>query len=531
MRKMVLPALLAALLLGGCGQGEPEQANPLSLVPENAMMAFVLNDPAGIVRNIDGYIEDGAPALGTSMLENLICEQLEITSLDSMATRFGFDASGQIVVFMESAMPQSMVIAVSAPDLPLFLSLMEELGAEFADEEPLNGQPVYSIDTENGNLLITGSAGVAVMTLSAATLESAVGELSADAALDIDPASLYMKFNMAMIGPMAAGQMPMARMMMMQGFAEDPEMPSFVPAIMDVYMDGIEIFLTQADMVEVTLTVGPEDFTVKKNVTFLEGSNLAELFDAPVQGRDMLELVPQGTVATVRFRMEQEILYHITAAFSEVFTDEISEETLQFWASLASNAAFSMYSDQFMHMVAAYELQGDITVDQIAEMYREYMNSFTTVFSESPDMAEAFSMVDNGVVQVDGADFYSVTMDITTDSTTSMSFNYWMTIHDGALLLETGPAPDLLLSIISGDYQAAVVTGTGDNAGEMSLAGYFALVMSFSPQGMELPEINSDVIIHWDGGAENGAIHGEMTLNGRDALATGYSFAGIILAL
>ncbi len=530
MKKLMIQVLLAAFLLSGCGEGEAEQANPLSLVPEDAMMSFVLNDPASIIRNIDGYIEDGAPILGAAMLENLICEQLDIASLDSMAARYGFDPSGQIVFFMESAMPQSMVIAASAPDLPLFLSLMEEMGAEFADEEPMNGQPVYSIDTENGNMFITGSAGVAVMTLSAGKLETVVSELSGDAALTVDPASLYMKFNMAMIGPMAAGQMPMARMIMMQGFAEDPDMPSFVPAMMDIYMDGIEIFLTQADLVEITLTVGPEDFAVRKNITFLEGSDLAAMFAAPSSGRDMLELVPAGNVATVRFRMDEELLYSVTSALTEAFTESMPEETIQFWSSISSNSAISVYDDQAMHLVAAYELSEDITIEQIALMYNEYLNALTPILSESPEMAEAFSCIDNGVVQIDGTDFYSMSMSISVDSTSSMLFEYWLTVHDGALLLETGTAPEKLLSVISGEYEPAEVTGTGDNAGEMSLAGYLTLVMAFSPAGMEVPEIGSDVIIRWDGGADNGAIRGEMIMNGRDAVATGFAFAGILSA-
>ena len=153
MKRIFVLVLAGGLLLAGCGEEPSEQANPLSLVPENAMMVVTLNDPAGVVRNIDGYIEEGAPILGVGMLEGLICEQLAISSLDSMPERYGFDPSGVIVFWMENAMPNSMGMAVSAPDLPLFLSLMEEMGAEFTDEEPIDGNPVYSIDTGDGTWL------------------------------------------------------------------------------------------------------------------------------------------------------------------------------------------------------------------------------------------------------------------------------------------------------------------------------------------------------------------------------------------
>ncbi len=528
MKRILVLVLSGALLMAGCGEEPSEQANPLSLVPENAMMVVTLNDPAGVVRNIDGYIEEGAPILGVGLLEGLICEQLAISSLDSMPERYGFDPSGVIVFWMENAMPNSMGMAVSAPDLPLFLSLMEEMGAEFTDEEPIDGNPVYSIDTGDGTIYITGSQGVAIMTMSLAKVEGLLGQLSSDG-YDVPPTSLTMDVNFAMIGPMVAAQMPMARAMMMQGFNEDPTMPDFLPGIMDVYMDGIEMVLTQADRMTVTMEIGPEDFTVRKHVSFTEGSQLAEML-VPVGGRDMLELLPAGDLATVRFRMPEEMAYGITSAFMNVFAADFPEDNMRFWASMAGNAGVALYRDYPLHLVAAYEMPGEMSLEEIAATYTEYTEIVTSMFDDMPEVDGMFTMEDRGVVQLDGVDYYSMSMSIEADTLTSMNFDYWMTVHDGALLLEMAPEPMHLPGVVSGNYDPASLEANGDMAGEMSLAGYISMIMAFSPAGADLPEVGSDVIIRWNGGFENGSINMEMTLNGADALATGFALFGLLSA-
>jgi hypothetical protein len=376
MNRFLIPVLLLFVLLTGCGEGPVELLSPLSPVPENAMMVIVLNDPAGMVRNIDGYIESGAPILGSGMLENLICGQLGMASLDSVPRRYGFDPSGQIVFWMESAMPNSMTMAVSAPDLSLFVSFMEEMGAEFAVEEPIQGNPVHSMDTGDGTVYISGTGGVALLAMSPARLEAIMADLSGAPAFEVGPTSISMRFNLSMIGPMAAAQMPMARNLMMQGLAEDPTMPAFFPDLMDVYMDGIQLVLTQADRLSVTLTAGPVDFVVKKELTFLPGSELAEM-SVSSGGRDMLELLPAGDVATVRFRMPGEMALAITSAFTGVFIPEAPPGSMEFWSSLASNAGVSMFSDGPMHMVAAYELTGEETLADL--VFAVASNSHGTV--------------------------------------------------------------------------------------------------------------------------------------------------------
>lgn len=530
MKLYLLPVLFIALLLTGCDTDTPtDVASPLSVVPENAMITVILNDPAEMIRNIDGYIEEGAPLLGVSLLENLICAQLGISSLDSIPGKYGFNPSGQIAFWMESAMPTSMGMAVSAPDFPLFISLMEEMGLELTAEEPLSGAAVYSVDVENGTLYLTGVQGVALMAMSSMKLEALISALSSDASIQVPSASLTMNFNLSMIGPMAAAQMPMARMMMMQGMATDSTMPVFVTAIMDVYMDGIEAFLTQADALEITFIADTEDFVMNKRISFVPGTPLADML-VPLSGDDMLSHITQGDMATVSYRMPEEIAYEVTKAFSEVFTTELSDEMLHFWASLASNGAVSIYNDDFIHMVAAYEVTSDVSIEDIASMYAEYLGIVMPFIQQNPDINDSFNFQDNGIVSINGSDFYSMSMTILPDSTASMNFDYWMTIHDGALLLETAEEPVILLSIISGDYIPAELEGTGEMVGEMSLAGYMNMVMAMSPNGMDIPEIGSDVVFFWDGTYINGGISGTMSMDGSDAVAAGFAFAGLIAA-
>ncbi len=92
------------------------------------------------------------------------------------------------------------------------------------------------------------------------------------------------------------------------------------------------------------------------------------------------------------------------------------------------------------------------------------------------------------------------------------------------------PNPDILLSIVSEDYTPATVSGDGDMAGEMSLAGYIAAILAFSPGEMNLPEISSDVLMKWNGGFAEGGVQGEFVMNGSDALATGFALFGLVAA-
>lgn len=531
MKRFILAALLTAMLLTSCGSDvDSEEASPLSVVPVRAIVSIVVSDPAGMVKNIDGYIQNGVPALGANVLENLICEQLDVSCLDSMTARYGFDPSGDVAFWMESAMPGSMGLAVSAPDFPLFLSLMEEMGMEIVVEEHLGDVAVYSMDSEKGTIFVAGSQGVALMAMSGAKLETLINGLSAETHYQADPASLTMKFNFSMIGPMAAAQMPMARMMVARGMAADTTMPAYLPGIMNVYLDGIESFLSQADMMEFTLITGPENFVVKKNVSFVSGSTLAEMLVATDEP-DMIHNITRGNVATVRVQMPPEIAFQITKAFTDVFTTDVSDEILHFWSTMASNAAVAVYDDNFIHTVVAYEVEDDLTIQEVAVLYSDYLELLTPFLAQSEEFANSFSIQDYGIVQVEGTEFYSMSMSIQPDTVSAMNFDYWLTVHDSALLLETAPQPEILLSIVSGDYTPAELAGTGQMAGEMSMAGYFKLIMSVSPNGMDIPEIGSDVIFNWDGGYSEGEIYGEMSMNGSDAVATGFAIFGLLSAM
>ena len=529
MKSNLLVVLFVVLVFVACGTKEPatENSTPLSVLPENVMVSLVINNSTGMVNNIDGYIEEGAAVIGQSFIENLICTELHISSFDSIPANYGIDPSGQIVFWMENATPQSMGLAASAPDFELFITVLEDLGKEIAIEEPVNDVIVYSLDTEDGTKYLAGSNGVALVAASLSNMEEMLANLSSDQLFELPPTSLTMNINLAMIGPMAAAQMPMARMMMMQGMSSDTTMPDFMPSMMDVYMDGIEAILTQADQLEFSLITGSEEFVIKKRVSFLPETELADIFVA-TEAEDMLSFITMGDIATVRYQMPEELTFTISKAFSEVFSSEISDEMISFWSEITANGAMSLFSGDFIHMVAAYETDGSVTVEQIAEMYSEYFNAIMPMLQQNEEMANAFSFVDNGIVQIDGIDFYSISMNLLSGTEAEFNFDYWITIHDGAMLLETAEQPGILLDIISGDYTPAELAGTGTMTGEMSLAGYLNMVMSISDIGIELPEIDSDVIISWDSYCEDGVIYNEMSFDGSDAVATGFVFAGLI---
>ncbi len=532
MKYFMLSTLVAVLMLMGCGTEDVsvENASPISVVPERAMVSVILTDPAGIVRNIDSYISEGAPILGEYLLENLICEQLDISNLDSLTSQYGINPSGQIAFWMESAMPQSMALAFSASDFQIFVSLLEEMGSELIVEEPVMGETVYSIVTEEGTKYICGTKGVVLVASTKTSLETMITNLSPDPSFEIEPTSISMKFNISMIGPMAVSQMPLARMMMDQGIAADSTMPAFVPAMLDVYMDGFEILLSQVDMLELTIVAGAENVVIKKRASFVEGSELAEMFEEIPQ-RDMIPNISQGDLATVRFQMPEVIAFEITKAFTNVFTSELSDETLGFWSAMAANGAVSIYDDDFVHIAAAYELSEETSIEDVAYLYSEYITLIKPVIEQNTEIEQSFELLNEGIIQVQGIDFYNISIIITPEEPTSMEFNYWMTTFDGALLIETSPEPDVLLSIVSGDYVPAELPGTGEFSGEMSIAGYLKLIMTMSPNGTELPDIGSDVIFYWDGSYSNRSISGEMSMNGSNAVATGFAFFGLISAM
>lgn len=529
MKSHLLVVLFVVLIFAACGVEEPasENANPLSVIPEDVMVSVIINNSTGMMNNIDGYIEEGAAAIGQNFLENLICTELNITSFDSIPANFGIDPAGQIAFWMENATPQSMGLAASAPDFDLFITVLQDLGEELTNEEPINGIAVYSLHTDDGTKYLAGSDGVLLISASIAKLETMLSNLSSEQLRELFPTSLTVNVNLAMIGPMAAAQMPMAKMMMMQGMSSDTTMPDFMPAMMDVYMDGIEALLTQADQLEFTLIAGSEEFVMKKRVSFLPETELATLLNT-TEAEDMLSSITQGDIATVRYQMPEELTFIVSKAFSEVFTSEINEEMIGFWSEITANGAVALFNGDFIHMVAAYETDGSVTLEQIAEMYSEYLNAIMPLFQQNAELAGAFSIQDNGIVQVEGNDFYSISMSILPDEDAGFNFDYWIAIHDGAMLLETAAQPDILLDIISGDYTPAELAGSGAMAGELSLAGYLNMVMSMSSEGIELPEVDTDVIISWDSNCEDGVLYNEMSFDGSDAVATGFVFAGLI---
>ncbi len=129
--------------------------------------------------------------------------------------------------------------------------------------------------------------------------------------------------------------------------------------------------------------------------------------------------------------MPEEMAMGITSAFTGVFLPDPPEGSMEFWSSLASNAAVSMFSDGPMHMVAAYELTGQETLADIAGMYGDYMDVFQDLFSGNASMEGAFVITEGEIVQVDGVDLYTTSMEITQDPDTRMAFTYWMTVHQG----------------------------------------------------------------------------------------------------
>ncbi len=503
---------LVTLGLSGCGSQEP--ANPLSLLPENAMVSVVLTQPVTAVRNMDAYIASGAPFLGEGVVENAAVSYLEIDALDDLAT-LGVDPQGSVVFWMESMMPQSMAMAVSITDFTAFLSLLERLGLVFEPGEPLDKMEVFQASSENGTIFVAESRGVALMAMTRNKLSEMSEALGPDAVREVAPASIYSSVNIAMIGPMAASQIPMIA----QAAASDGEIPAFASDLMTLYFDAAVVVLNQTDRAEMTLTFGPETITAHQTVFFKEGSDLARLVITP-DSPSLLDRIPAGQVMSAQVRMPAELTGIVMNSVYQAMGFEIDPAIADIWTEMSSCAAMSFYNDGFMRFMAVYAMPAGQDLAGMTAMIMDMATRSQSMLP--PEMTGMLTFSPCESIAVDGVDMmnsrFTVVMPGEEGSVDTLALNYWFASNDGLFMVESGDSPTAILQTVSGVFDPASgmpgLAGDGMFDYTMEVGGYLGMIRQFSPEDIGLPEIIPTLWITGGVTAADGVMQSHTEISG-----------------
>lgn len=486
LRRFAVFTFLVALVMSGCGRQEP--ASPLSLLPENAMVSVVLTQPVTAVRNMDAYIASGAPFLGERVVENAAVSYLGIDALDDLAT-LGVDPQGSVVFWMESMMPQSMAMAVSITDLTAFITLLERLGLQFEPGEPLDKMEVFQAPSENGTIFVAESRGVALMAMTRNRLSEMSQALDPAAAREIAPASIYSSVNIAMIGPMAASQIPMIA----QAAASEAEMPAFAGNLMTLYFDAAVVVLNQTERAEMTLSFGPENITADQTVFFKEGSDLARLVITP-DNPSLLDRIPAGQVMSAQVKMPPELTGIVMNSVYEAIGFEIDPAVSDIWTEMGGCAAMSFYSDGFMRFMAVYVMPSGQDLSGMTTMIMDMAARSQSMLP--PEMTGMLSFSPSENITVDGVEMmnsrFTVVMPAEEGSVDTLAISYWFASHDGLFLVESGESPTAILQTVSGNFAPASgmpgLAGDGMFDYAMEIGGYLEMIRQFSPEDIDLPE-------------------------------------------
>ncbi|MBD3371026.1 hypothetical protein GF402_11790 [Candidatus Fermentibacteria bacterium] len=466
-------ALSAVLVAMACGPAPREPLSSRDAVPEGAIFVLAITDPSALLENVDGYVSEGVEVLGEGFLKTVVLGALSCDSLAAVGDAYGIDPSGTVVAFMENMAPQSIGMAIPLADEEAFWATLEELGMPLAEGDPIGELQTRSVSYPGGKLFIAVDGGLAMAAGSRASISSMVARLDGDepsAALpELSPGSIYMFTDFATFGPMAASQMAMARQQVIAEVDAGTMDQENFEAVMNLYFDAFDVFLRECSTVETTLGTAGGEITVESRIVFREGSQMAGLLTPVEVVDDLTAEIPSGDVAMGRASIDPELALHLTEAVYSAFDIELGEEFTELISVFSTNSAFSMMSDDgrsFMHMVAVYEVPGDMTVAGFGEMMQPALDFARSFLDAFPGME--ISPLER--VEYQGREYlrYGQTMDLasmtpaTADSEAvnlpeQMSFVFWMTVEDGYLYMENASEPAVVDRFLSGVWEGETV--------------------------------------------------------------------------
>jgi len=510
MKKITISLIAAFLILLGCGVEPGTPADAFTAMPEDAMMAFAIVDPAALISNIDGYIEEGMPALGACFIENSLCSKLSVDDIDALMTQWGLDPNGTILFFMEAMAPATIGFAADAVDSDAFFAHMSDLGLTFVDADPLDNIDVTSTTIPTGNLFFAEHRSVLLAAGSRGILSSMIERLDSggnpEDVHELAPGTLWSSMELSVMGPMAAAQLAMVRpQILAEMTVEGPDNEMGVRMI-GLYFDAISIFLNQTETVETSLVFGPEDIEGTAYIRFTPGSDLAALISSPVEVVDLTGLIPAGDVAMARVSVPPELTKAILSALTDAMGVEFPEESLDFYADYSRNSAMSILLDDagsFMHLVAVYQLPEGSDLEDVRTFYELQLDFTTSIMGESAGMVDfdltetvyndrtylLFDMnLDFSSMEVDGADIPE------TGFPEEMSFTTWITVDGELLFVEMADTPIVLDEILSGTLERPTAdsapvfadAGSADFVMAFNLNAYIRMIMVFTGEEIDL---------------------------------------------
>jgi len=518
MKKITISLIPAFLILLGCG-GEPgAPANAFTAMPDDAMMAFAIADPAALISNIDGYIEEGMPALGSCFIENTLCSILSVDDIEALMTQWGLDPNGTILFFMEAMAPATMGFAANTVDSEVFFAQMSDLGLTFTDADPIDNIAVKSTTIPTGNLFFAEHRSVLLAAGSRGILSSMIERLDSGVnpsdVQELAPGTLWSRMELSVMGPMAAAQLAMARpQIIAEMTVEGPDNEMGVRMI-GLYFDAISIFLNQTETVETFLVFGPGDIEGTAYIRFTPGSDLAALISSPVEVVDLTGLIPAGDVAMARASVPPELTKAILIAVTEALGVDFPEESLDFYADYSRNSAMSIMLDDagsFMHLVAVYQLPEGTGLEEVRAFYELQLDFTTSIMGESAGMVDfdltetvyngrtylLFDMnLDFSTMDIDGADIPE------TGFSEGMSFTTWITVDEELLFIEMADAPIVLDEILSGTLEDPTAdsapvfadAGSADFVLAFNLNAYIRMIMAFTGEDIDLSSLPEDPV-------------------------------------
>ncbi len=535
MKKLAAVAVMI-LLASACGRKEP--ASPLDVMPEGGLLMMAFSDPAAVVTAIDDYIEGGMPIAGPDLLENLILNEFECESFDSLTARLGIDVHGTIVFYAAGMNPQTIGAAVQVPDPDLFWENTTEWGAEWTDADPVGDAVVKSLSLEEMTVQVATYRGLALIAGSRTEISAMIDRIEGNAPrsqITLEPAQMWMKLDVSMFGPMVSSQLAMYRPQIMGEIQADmggTPMEEMAAGIIGVYFDIIDLFLRETGVVEYTVTFGPENVDAVSTITFVPGSSLAAAC-VPIEAEDYLSMLPAGGMMTVRLSLPEEMTVPMMTALLDAMGMQYDPAMIELSAGLSRNTAFTMFDDLPMHFVAVYGMPDGAGMEQVRQWIDMSLDMAMSVFAGTP----GFTVTEPMMVNVDGIDYltYSTVVDPGAFAPEgaegmpvmpAMDFTVWLAQGDGVLLLEMAPQPILLPSIIAGIQ--GETAGSSEYIAGAGIDKEMVYVMDFGAYMRTVMSWMGEMPVDLSGLTEPAWIYSTVDL--RDgALVSSCSFSGIEL--
>ena len=503
MRYSALAAAVILSILAACG-AEPADtgpAAPAQALPDGAMYYLVLEDPAAVLEAVDGYLAQGAPALGQGVASEWTLNALNCASFDELSTRFGLDPRGTLVLF-QKGMGNSFGLAVQVTDAQAVWANLEQMGMQVSEGEEIEGLPVREVIVAGAlPLKMAVKRDVLIAAVSRPLLSEMAGLLdSARAELpvpELDSGTLYMSINFAAIAPILSAQMPMIRQQALAGMqaGEEPQ-PQAIIDIMGLYFDAFGVVVNQTRDVRWMLTMGTETATSRMWMTFKEGSDLERLL-GPLEIEDLSSEIPAGELMMARASLNPDLGREVTGAFAQALGFTPDSAMMRMAEAFSRNTAVSIMSPlegSIFHMVAVYEIGEDLTLDEVATGMSSMVEMASSITDSMPMV-----ITEPEMVEIDGRTYMSYGQSFQAPEGEGggldFSMSFWLTKQDGMLYLESAPEPTVIPQLLDGTWQGESAAESGrldypddyEMAFAMDVGAYMSAMMQLSAGQSDIP--------------------------------------------